>query len=209
MRSGRVADLGVAVRREHPAAGLGPSRRVRGLVTVIAVMVALTAGWPLLNLTVSDNQPVAAGERLSVGPDSAHSARFTVGTDWSVLSSESDPKRAYSLRRGGMDMTVTYVTVPSSSRADRLWSGLRDILRVSSAAFRLGRPAPVKDPQGAEGISGVVTENGREGTATIYPDLSEGFAIEMVMLAPRSATAASRAAARQVIRSIRFPPAPQ
>ena len=167
-------------------------------------MLALTAGWPLINLTVSDNQPLAAGERLSVGPDSAHSARFAVGTDWSVRSSSSDPKRSYSLRRGGVDMTVAYVS--SRSRAAGLWSGLRNILRVSNAAFRLGKPAPVSDAQGGKGLSGVVTENGREGTATIFPDLARSFAIEMIILAPRNATAASLAAAHQVVHSIRFPP---
>ncbi len=197
------------MRSEHPAAGLGPSRRIRALVTVIAVMVALTAGWPLLNLTVSDHQPIAAGETLSVGPDSAHSARFAVGRGWSVRSSDSDPRRSYSLRRGRVDMTVTYVTVPSTSRPALLWSGLLDILRVSNAAYRLGTPGTAPDAHGNKAITGPVSDSGRSGTATILPDPAGGFAIEMIILAPPDASAARRSAAQQVMRSIRFPPASQ
>lgn len=175
---------------------------------MIAVVVALTAGWPLLNLTVSDNQPLAAGERLSVGPDSRHYARFMVGAGWSVRSSESDPKQVYSLRHDGVTMTVAYVTLIGRPRAAHLWAGLLDILRVGYAAAQLGKPATVTDAQGGKGITGTVTEDGRSGTATIFPERGAGFAIEMIFLAPRSATAASRADAQQVVRSIRFPTRP-
>jgi len=193
------------VRTEHPAAGLRPSWRIRALITVIAVVVALTAGWPLLNLTVSDNQPLAAGERLSIGPDTRHYAQFMVGADWSVRSSESDPKQVYSLRRDGVNMTVAYVTLISRVQAAHLWAGLLNILRVSNAAARLGKPATVTDAQGSKGLTGAVTEDGFSGTATIFPDLAAGFAIEMIILAPPSAAAAGRTDAQQVVRSIRFP----
>ncbi|HEY2638772.1 MAG TPA: hypothetical protein VGI66_02655, partial [Streptosporangiaceae bacterium] len=98
--------------RGRPA-GLRSSSRIRALLTVIAVMVALTAGWPLLNLAVSDHQPLPAGVRLSVRPNRAHSARFLVGAGWSMISSQSDPRHGYSLRRGPVAMSVKYVTVSS------------------------------------------------------------------------------------------------
>ncbi len=168
-------------------------------------MAGLTAGWPLLNLTVSDNQPVAPGARLSIGPDHAHTARFMVGTGWSLRSSRTDPKRVYSLRRGQVDLLVTYVSLRSGSQVAQLWPGLRQILQVANASARLTRPARVTDAQGVSGLSGAVTEQGRAGTATIFPDPAAGFAIELVILAPRGAGTASRGAARQVVRSILFP----
>ncbi len=185
-------------------AGLGTSQRLRGLVVVVAVMAALTAGWPLANLAVSDNQPLAAGKALMIGPNTAHSARFAVGSGWSLRSAQSNPKQNYSLRYGGADLSVTYVTLSGRPSAARLWSGLMDILRVGNSTARLGRPVPVTDARGRTGMTGPVTENGRSGTATILLAPAGNFAIEMIVLAPRSAAAASRAAASQVVRSIRF-----
>jgi hypothetical protein len=185
-------------------AGLGTSQRLRGLVVVVAVMAALTAGWPLANLAVSDNQPLAAGKALMIGPDTAQSARFAVGSGWSLRSAQSNPKQNYSLRYGGADLSVTYVALSGRPSAARLWSGLMDILRVSNSSARLGRPVPVTDSRGRTGITGPVTENGRSGTATILLAPAGNFAIEMIVLAPRSATAASLASASQVVRSIRF-----
>lgn len=185
-------------------AGLGTSRRLRGLVTVVAVMAALTAGWPLASLAISDNQPLAADKALVIGPDTTRSARFAVGPGWSLRTSQSNPKQVYSLSYGRVDLSVTYVALSGRPPAGRLWSGLRDILRVSNSTARLGRPKPITDAHGATGITGPVTENGRSGTATIFPGPTGNFAIEMVILAPRSATAVSRVGARQVVRSIRF-----
>lgn len=167
-------------------------------------MAALTAGWPLANLAVSDNQPLAAGKALMIGPDTAHSARFAVGSGWSLRTAQSNPKRDYSLRYDGVDLSVTYVALSGRPPAARLWSGLMDILRVSNSSARIGRPVPVSGAHGRPGITGPVTENLRLGTATILLSPARNFAIEMIVLAPRSAAAASRAAARQVVRSIRF-----
>jgi hypothetical protein len=189
-------------------AGLGTSRRLRGLVTVVAVMAALTAGWPLASLAISDNKPLTAGQAFVIGPDTSRSARFAVGPGWSLRTTQSDPKQDYSLRYGKVDLSVTYVALSGRPPAARLWSGLGDILRVSNSTARLGRPRPVTDAQGRTGITGPVTEHGRSGTATIFPGPTGNFAIEMVILAPRSTTAASRVGARQVVRSIRFRASP-
>lgn len=185
-------------------AGLGTSRRLRGLLTVVAVMAALTAGWPLASLVISDRQPLAAGQALMIGPDTTQSARFAVGSGWSLRTSQSDPKQDYSLRHGKVDLSVTYVALTGRPPAARLWSGLRDIVRTSNLSARLGQPVPVTDAHGRTGITGPITENRRSGTATILLSPAGNFAIEVIVLAPRSAAAASRGAARQVVHSIKF-----
>ncbi len=190
------------MRRRPP--GLMSSSRIRALLTVIAVMVALTAGWPLLNLAVSDHQPLPAGARLSVGPNRAHSARFMVGAGWSMISSQSNPRHGYSLRRGPVAVSVKYVTLSSKSQAGSLWTGLQSILRAANASARLTKPALVTDAQGGMRLTGFITENGRWGTATVFSNPAGGFAIEMVVLAPRRAISASRAEARQLVRSMRL-----
>ena len=52
----------------HPDREHGSPRPLRWLIIVVTVIVALTVGWPLVSLAVSDNQPVAAGQPLTIGP---------------------------------------------------------------------------------------------------------------------------------------------
>jgi hypothetical protein len=191
--------------RDIHAGGLGLSRRVRWLITIVAVMAALAAGWPLVSLAVSDNEPAAAGQPLTIGPDSTHSAQFTPGRGWVIRSAETDPNQNWVLRRGPDDVSVTYVTLANSSQADQLWPGLQNILRLDDPSARLGRPTVLTSLQGGKGLSGVVSENGRAGDAAVFPGPGEDFAIEIVSMAPRQNRPAARAAALQVIRSLRFP----
>ncbi len=44
------------------------SWRLRGLMAVIAVMVLLVAGWPLVNAVVSGSMPVPAGQITETEP---------------------------------------------------------------------------------------------------------------------------------------------
>lgn len=189
------------------AGRLGLSRRVRWLIAVVGVMAALTAGWSLVSLAVSDNRPAAAGQPLTVGPDSTHSAQFTPGRGWVIRSAETDPNQDWVLRRGPADVSVTYVTLASPSQAGQLWPGLQDILRVDDPSARLGRPTVLTSTQDGKGVSGTVTGNGRAGDAAVLPGPAEDFAIEIVSMAPGQDRPAAQAAALQVIRSLRFPAA--
>jgi hypothetical protein len=176
-------------------------------VLVVAVMVALTAGWPLVNLAISNRQPVPAGRTMSLGPDRADSARFTVGRGWSLRSSATDPRQSYVLRRGNTEMSLMYVTMSSRSQAPHLWSGMREILRLASSGARLSKPEPITSAQGRKGLTGTITENGRRGRVTIYLGPGGTFAIEIISLAPAHASPASRALALREARSITFPAA--
>jgi hypothetical protein len=197
----------VSVRSDGAGDKTGSPGRVRWLIAVVAVMAVLTAGWPLVSLAVSDNQPAAAGRPLTVGPDSTHSALFTPGRGWVVRSAETDPKQAWVLRRGPADVSVTYVTLISHPPVEQVWLGLQDILRVDSPSAHLGKPALVANPRGGKGLTGTVTENGRAGQAAIFPGPTGDFAIEIVAAAPAQDSPVARAAAVQVVRSLRFPAA--
>jgi hypothetical protein len=170
-------------------------------------MAVLTAGWPLVSLAVSDDQPVAAGQPLPVGPDGNQSAQFTPGRGWVIRSAQTDPKQAWILRRGPVDLSLTYVTLASPSQAGDLWPALQSILRLDSPSARLGKSAPLFSPQGRKGLTGTVTENGRAGQAAVFPGPTEDFAIEIVSVAPVKNSPAARAAAAQVVRSLRIPAA--
>ena len=52
----------------HPGREHGAPRPLRSLIIVLAVIVALTVGWPVVSRAVSDDQPVAAGQPLTIGP---------------------------------------------------------------------------------------------------------------------------------------------
>ena len=172
-------------------------------------MVVLTVGWPLVSLAVSDDQPVAVGQPLSIGPVRAQSATFTPGRDWSVRSAETDPILHWSLSDGPVDVTVLWVMVISPSQVGRLWPGLQSGLLVSDASARLGRPASITSAAGGKGLTGTLTANDRAGEAAVFPGPARDFAIEIVSVAPVQDGAAARAAAALVARSLRFPAAAQ
>ena len=171
-------------------------------------MALLTAGWPLLNTTVSDSQPLAAGAALRIGPGGANSAVVRVGHGWSMRPAESNPARSYSLRRGAATATVAYVAMADRSAVPRLWKGLRAILRIESPGLRLGSPTPVTSSQGRAGKTGAVTSRRTVGAATIYVGPSRTFAILIIVLAPRNARGvAALAPTRMFVRSVLFPAA--
>ena len=195
------------MRKDRANGSLGPSRRIRWLIAVVSVMAALAAGWPLISLAVSDNQPATAGRPVTIGPDSTHSAQFTPGRGWVIRSAETDPHQVWTLRRGPVDVSVTHVQLALASQAGQLWPGLADILRLDSPSARLGKPAVLTSPQGDKGLTGTVTDNGRAGQAAIFPRPVGNFAIEIVSVAPVQDTPAARSATLQVVRSLRFPAA--
>ena len=181
------------------------SWRLGGMLAIVVIMVVLTAGWPLVNASISDRQRLAASGTLAIGPSRKDSARITVGDGWSLRKSQSDPQQDYELYYGGVDLSVRYVTLIGRLRPGKLWSGLGHIVRISSSSARLGVPSPIENSQGLRGITGTFTRSGRAGLATVFPGPGGTFAIEMTTLARPGARAADRAAAQLVVRSIMFP----
>jgi hypothetical protein len=188
----------------HPDREPGSSRPLRWLIVVLAVIVALTVGWPLVSLAVSDHQPVAAGRPLTIGPGGGHSATFTPGPGWAVRSAETNSILRWSLSDGPVNVTVMYVTLILPSQADRLWPGLQSILQVGDGSARLGRPAAVSSADGSQGLTGPVTANDAAGQADVFPRPGANFAIEIVSGAPPPDRAAAQAATALVARSLRF-----
>jgi hypothetical protein len=193
----------------HPDREHGAPRPLRSLIIVVTVIVVLTVGWPLVSLAVSDDQPVAAGQPLTIGPGGSHSATFTPGRDWAVHSAETNTIERWSLSDGPVDVTVAYVTLISPSQVGGLWPGLGRTLLLGDASARLGRPATFTSADGGKGLTGTVTANDWAGQAAVFPGPSAGFAIQIVSVAPVQNVAAARAATALIARSLRFPAAAQ
>ena len=191
----------------HPDREHGSPRRLRWLIVVVGVIVLLTVGWPLVSLAVSDDQPVAAGQPLRIGPNGAHSAVFTPGRNWTVRTAETDPVQRWSLSDGPVNVTVFYVSLLSPSQAGRLWPGLQGSLRLGDRSARLGPPATVTGAAGSKGLTGTVTANDLAGQATVFADPAGHFAIEIVSAAPVYDQAAAQSATALVARSLRMPAA--
>jgi hypothetical protein len=186
------------------AAAPGGSLRLRWLVTVVAIMAVLTAGWPLINIAVSDNSRIAANSKLSVGPSRKNSAQVTVGPGWLMQSAQSDPREAYSLRRGGVTLSIIYVDLLSRSDVDGLWQGMAQLLRISYPGTSLSRPVRVTSAHGYPGDTGLITSRTTRGTAAVFADQQRQFAVEIVITAPRRTPVANLVAAQRIMRSVLF-----
>jgi hypothetical protein len=193
----------------HPDREHRSPRQLRSLIIVVTVIVVLTVGWPLVSLAVSDDQPVAAGQPLTIGPGGSHSATFTPGPDWGVHSAETNTIERWSLSDGPVDVAVAYVTLISPSQVGRLWPGLGRTLLLGDASARLGRPATFTSADGGRGLTGTVTANDWAGQAAVFVGPGAGFAIQIVSVAPVQNVAAAQAATALVARSLRFPAAAQ
>jgi hypothetical protein len=189
--------------------GLPPANperlRVRWLVIIVGVMALLTVGWPLLSLAITNRSPIAPLTTLTVGPGRGDAARFTVGPGWSMLPSDTNPRMYYTLRRGGLDMSVTYVSMANGAEAHHLWTGLDNVIRVDHPGIILGKPSPITTAQGREGMTSTLTGAGHSGTATVLALPSRDFAVELVMVGPSHVSPANLMATMVVIRSVVFP----
>jgi len=200
---------------EHPAESAGPGQgapsvasplnRIRWLLTVVGVMVLLTAGWPLLNRTVSDSRPLAAGRSLTIGPGGALVARVTVGRDFRLLPAESNPRQQYSMQVGPAQLLVSSVSLPVPTSASRLWAGLRQVLSLSHPGTTLGRLTTMTTEQGQQGVTGAITSTTKAGLAAVFVAPAGKFAVDIVMIAPRAAVKRMKAAALILLRSVTFP----
>jgi hypothetical protein len=176
---------------------------------VLAVIVVLTAGWPLVSATVAGHQPVAAGTTVTVGPSGTESGRVTVGPGWSVLTASSNPQQYYSFSRGALRLTVRYVSLARVGERGPLFKGMRQILRIGYPGVTAGRPQVLITAAGDHGLTASLSGAGHTGQAAVVAAPTQPFAIEMVLLGPPSTVRAVRAAGLPVIRSLRFPAAPR
>lgn len=190
-------------------AGRGPATgatrfRLRWLAVVVAVMALLTAGWPLLNSAVANRQPLRAGAKVTIGSGRASSATVTVGPGWYVQPAQSNPALRYVLRNGAVVLDIRHVSFADHYQLAVMWRGMRQGLSVTEPGFGLSKPAEFTTASGRLGITGAVSGPLLVGTATIVPGPSREFAIAIVVLAPRRTSRALRAAAREVVLSLRF-----
>jgi hypothetical protein len=191
-------------KRRTVAARSGGRRRLRRLAIVIGVMALLTAGWPLLNKTVADNRPLAAGHSLTIGPGGALIARIRVGRGFRLLPAQSNPHQQYSMRVGPAQLTVASVSLPMPVSATRLWAGLRQVLSLSHPGTTLGRQTTMTSAQGLPGVTGSVTSKSKAGMAAVFVAPTGKFAVDIVMLAPRNALNRIRSAGQQLLQSVTF-----
>jgi hypothetical protein len=178
--------------------------RLRWLVIVVAIMAVLTAGWPLINLAVSDNSRIAANSKLYVGPSHKNSAQVTIGPGWLMQSAQTNPRLAYSLQRGGVTMSIVYVDLLSRSDVGGLWQGMRQILRISRPGTRLSRPVRITSAHGYPGETGIISSRTMRGTAAVFANRPRQFAVEIVVTAPRRTPLGNLVAAQRIVRSVLF-----
>jgi hypothetical protein len=198
-----AAALPGSARTANPVPGSARTR-IRWLLIVIAIMVVLTAGWPLINLAVSDHRHLAANTSLVVGPSRPDSARVTVGPGWSMLTSESNPHLGYELQRGTVEVSIVYVRLIEHAHAAALWSGMRELVRIDHPGASLSAPRSITSRHGTEGDAGLVTGQNLKGTATVYTDPGRNFAIELLVVAPDHSVLANLVAAQRIIASLIF-----
>jgi hypothetical protein len=178
--------------------------RLRWLAVVVAIMALLTAGWPLLNSAVANRQPLTAGSRLTIGTGPASSGVVTVGRGWYLQPAESNPRQEYVLRKDGLELTISHVSLVNRGQIQLMWQGLRRILSVTDPGSQLSKPSTIRTGHRLRAMTGVVSGQRLIGAATIFPGPSGEFAIQMVVLAPRNASRALRAAAVRVMTSFIF-----
>ena len=194
----------------HPDREHGSPRPLRSLIIVLAVIVVLTVGWPLVSRAVSDSQPVAAGQPLTIGPGGSDSATFTPGPDWAVHNAETNTIQRWSLSDGPVNVTVRLRDLIGPSQAGRLWPGLQSTLLLGDASARLGRPATVTTADGGQGADrhGHRERLGRAGRR--LPRRRTRTSPSRSSAPPRCDDhAAAQAATALVARSLRFPAAAQ
>jgi hypothetical protein len=176
---------------------------------VLAVIVVLTAGWPLVSATVAGHRPVAAGTTVAVGPSGTESGRVTLGPGWSGLTASSNPRQYYSFSRGALRLSVRYVGLARVGERGPLFRGMRQILRLGYPGVTAGRPEVLITAAGDSGLTASLAGAGRTGQAAVVAAPTQPFAIEMVVLGPPNTARAVQAAGLPVIRSLRFPAEPR
>ncbi len=102
-------------------------------------------------------------------------------------------------------MSISYAALVGTAGPVQLWPALGRVLQLSHPGSRLGKPAAVTSFHGSRGVTGTVSGESLSGVATVYPGPSGSFAIEIVVLVPRSASPVLIATATRMTRSLQFP----
>jgi hypothetical protein len=189
----------------QPPGAASPRTRLRGLLIVVAIMVMLTAGWPLLDGLVADQQNVPPGAAIRIGPVGPDSASVRIGPHWTMQPAQTDPRQAYVLSRGAVTVSISYLSLIHPYRAAGIWSGLRQILRVSHPGVRLGPPVTVTSSQGQAGRAATMTGTRIAGAVTVFVAPSGTYAIQMIVVGPHGARSLFAQATRQFVGTLRFP----
>jgi len=174
------------------------------LVAIVAVVLALTIGWPVATLAFSSRQPLPAGQVLIIGPDATHQASLTLGAGWVLQKADTNPKLNFVLRNGPVRLSVIFVFLLATPDATQRWHGLRQLLTAANPAARLSGPQTFTNGNGVRGQRGVLQQGDQIGLAVIYPSPKNMYAVELISLGPPGARAAQQAA-QQVARSVTFP----
>jgi hypothetical protein len=128
----------------------------------------------------------------------------TVGPGWYMQPAESNPRQEYVLRKDGLELAISHVSLVNRGQIQLMWQGLRRILSVTDPGSQLSKPSTIRTGHRLRAMTGVVSGQRLIGAATIFPGPSGEFAIQMVVLAPRNASRALRAAAVRVMTSFIF-----
>jgi hypothetical protein len=194
---------GLPVSARSPAATV--RLRLRWLVIVVVAMIVLTAGWPLVNLIVSDRHHLRPGTSLTVGPGHGKTGTITVARPgWTLLSAETNPLYSYTLKRGHVRMTIDYVQASGADTDAQLLAGLRKLLRVTHPGVQAGRTFNLPTRPGRTGLATLLAGANQIGVASIFAASGRHFAIEMIMLAPEHVHHRLFVPGLQIMRSLRF-----
>lgn len=186
-----------------PAASV-TTARLRWLAVVVALMALLTAGWPLLNSAVANEQRLARGATVTVGQRPASSGTVTVGSGWYVRPAQSNPTQEFVLAKDGVVLDIRHVSLVSRQQIPAMWGGMRQVLSVTNPGLRLSGPVTTTTAHRMRAFTGAVSGRYTTGTATLVPGPSRQFAIAMVVLAPRGTSRTLIEAARRIVLSLMF-----
>ncbi|WP_182664666.1 hypothetical protein, partial [Streptomyces calidiresistens] len=171
---------GGSTRAARPSAG-GPRHRRRRagagpVLLVLAVVVALTTGWPLLSAAVSVTTPLDEGTGLRLEAPRGADARLTVhGTGWELHRPAVLPGAGWSLSRGDVRFEARpVVPVEDTPRAPAelpaaLWNGLDRLVRIADPDARLGEPTDTETLGGLPALTGPLEREGCTGAAWVIP----------------------------------------
>ncbi|MFE9248952.1 hypothetical protein [Streptomyces sp. NPDC007088] len=175
----------------EPAGFSGPPglRRTAAFLA-FSTVAALTAGWPLVARAVPDGEGLGAGQVLRLGPISTQRVSLRVtGVGWRLSRDRSDTGTDFVLTRDGIRLRASRVGLTRPQDADRLWTGLRQVLRASDGGARLGAPRVVRTDTGRAGQTGSVSEGGRSGRAFAFASPARDYGLQVVVLGEPGADA--------------------
>lgn len=161
-----------------------PGARASAVFLSLAVVVALTAGWPLVARALPDGQRLAPGRLLHLGAAASErvSLRVTDG-GWQLSRAASDPDTGYLLSREGVRLRANRVGLVQPQDAARLWPGLRKVLLTADRTARLGTPRAVRSDSGRPGQTGAAAQGGRSGRAFTFASPERDYGLSVVVLA--------------------------